>query len=111
MRRFSDIRGWKILADTAEPNDVQIGISRTCTPASDYRRRYRELRKCLDLANRANPAVRTVVAEQWHVHTMLMHTADDDDVRDRAHQLLDLVLAEGDDRLLISRATHRTRPP
>lgn len=97
---------WQVLADDRGPDDLQVGVSRVCMHASDYNRRYRELQKCLELAGQANPVMHTVIAERWHVHTMLMRTTDDVDVRDRAHQLLDPVLANGNDPLLTSVRTH-----
>lgn len=99
---------WTALADAPVVGDLEVGISRPCTRAGNFRGRYRELRKCQELASQsgAGSGARTVLAEQWHVHTMLMRTADDEEVRDRAHQLLDPVLADGDDRLLASLRVH-----
>lgn len=96
-----------LIADVPASADLQVGISRPCQTATDYRMRYRELRKCQDLASQTGgPGTRTVIAEQWHIHTMLMRTADDEEIRERAHNLLDPVLAEDDDRLLTSLRTH-----
>lgn len=85
----------RLLRDSGAQEMHRVAVSRSCRHAGDFRRRYQELRKCQDLAGTGPSTDHTVLAEDWHLHTMLMRTADDQEVRGHAHEILDPVLADG----------------
>jgi sugar diacid utilization regulator len=83
-----------VLADTAPGAYHGVALSRPCRRSTDFRRRYQELRRCQDLAGRTAGGDLTVVVEHWHLHSMLMRSSEDADIRERSHELLDPLLAD-----------------
>lgn len=68
---------------------VRVGLSRSARQPVDLRMRLQELRNCFTLSEASPAPPALTLAEDWYLLTLVMRSADAEDVRQHAHGIFD----------------------